>query len=631
MQANGYVVLGGWNSVGGTPTRFALARYTPLGALDSTFGNGGKVDSPVDGTITGLAIAGDGSLVVVGNNCKVARFTAAGALDPAFGAGGVVTPASCASANGIAIDGSGRLVIVANATTNDLSSRVVVIRLTPSGAPDLTFNSTGSATVATASGGFPRTSVFAKAVAIAPSGKIAALAGRSVSDGIPTSSILVARFNPDGTPDGTFGSGGFVSTNVSSSGTFLGPFDTANAIAVDANERLVVAGSATSGAGGPTQMLVIRYTSGGFLDSTFNGSGYAKRTIGTGQAGAYGVAIQEDGKIVAAGESTNGTRREFTVVRYLASGSSDSGFGTDGLSTIGFGGHADARAVVLGTLDLGGHILIAGSTDVPPPAFALVALEGDDPPRMYGVSTRMQVLTGEDVAIGGFIIGGTAPKKVLVRARGPSLGVAGALADPVLTLVPAAGGPITVNDDWQQDANAAALSAIGYNPSEPKEAALLRELAPGAYTAIVAGAGGTTGLAIVEIYEVDSPDAPLIGISTRGRVLIDDNVMIGGFIIEGDGPQTVVVRARGPSLGVSGALADPVLTLVPGFGGPNLTNDDWQTDAGAAALAASGYQPGHPKESALMLTLNPGPYTAIVSGAGGSTGVAIVEVYRIGP
>ena len=107
--------------------------------------------------------------------------------------------------------------------------------------------------------------------------------------------------------------------------------------------------------------------------------------------------------------------------------------------------------------------------------------------------------------------------------------------------------------------------------------------------------------------------------------------MIGGFIIEGDGPQTVVVRARGPSLGVIGALADPVLTLVPGFGGPILVNDDWQTDAAAGALAASGYQPGHPKESALMLTLNPGPYTAIVSGAGGAVGVAIVEVYKIGP
>src|SRR5205814_1017347 len=132
---------------------------------------------------------------------------------------------------------------------------------------------------------------------------------------------------------------------------------------------------------------------------------------------------------------------------------------------------------------------------------------------------------------------------------------------------------------------------------------------------------------IVEVYELDRPEIPTIGISTRGLVQTVDNVMIGGFIIQGTGPQTVVVRARGPSLGVAGALADPVLTVVPAAGGPTLMNDDWQTDANAAALLASGFAPGNPKEAALLLTLNPGAYTAIVSGAGGSTGVAIVEVY----
>jgi hypothetical protein len=253
-----------------------------------------------------------------------------------------------------------------------------------------------------------------------------------------------------------------------------------------------------------------------------------------------------------------------------------------------------------------------------------------DPPRMVGISTRVPVLTGDDVMIGGFIIGGTAPKTVVVRARGPSLGVAGSLADPVMTIVPAAGGPNLVNDDWQTDANASALQASGFQPGSSKESAILVSLNPGGYTAIVQGVGNTTGIAIVEVYEMDQPEIPLVGISTRGRVQSGDNVMIGGFIIEGDGPQTVVVRARGPSLGLAGALADPVLTLVPAAGGPNFVNDNWQSDANAGNLQRLNLQPGDPKESALLVTLNPGAYTAIVSGAGGSSGVALVEVYRAG-
>ena len=255
-----------------------------------------------------------------------------------------------------------------------------------------------------------------------------------------------------------------------------------------------------------------------------------------------------------------------------------------------------------------------------------------DPPRVSGISTRMQVLTGDDVMIGGFIIGGSAPKSVVVRARGPSLasqGVAGVLADTVLTLVPGA-GPVVVNDDWATAANAADLAASGFQPSDTRESAIMATLDPGAYTAIVSGAAGATGVAIVEIYEMDDPEVPIIGISTRGRVQTADNVMIGGFIIQGDAPQTVVVRARGPSLqaqGVAGALMDPVLTLVPASG-PATVNDDWQAAANAADLLASGFAPVDARESAILVTLNPGAYTAIVSGAGGTTGVAIVEVYK---
>jgi hypothetical protein len=248
-------------------------------------------------------------------------------------------------------------------------------------------------------------------------------------------------------------------------------------------------------------------------------------------------------------------------------------------------------------------------------------------PRLVGLSTRARVFTGDNVMIGGFIIGGATPKTVVIRARGPSLGVGDALANPTLTLVPASGAPTITNDDWQSAGNAAQLSASGFEPGDSRESAILATLDPGAYTAIVSGVGNTTGVALVEVFEMDHPEAPLTAISTRGFVQTGDNVMIGGFIIQGSSPRTVVVRARGPSLGVAGALQNPVLTLVPADGSPTTTNDDWQSAGNAAQLAASGFQPGDPRESAILVTLNPGAYTAVVSGVGGTMGIAIVEVY----
>ena len=254
-----------------------------------------------------------------------------------------------------------------------------------------------------------------------------------------------------------------------------------------------------------------------------------------------------------------------------------------------------------------------------------------NPARLANISTRMQVLTGNDVLIGGFIISGAAPKTVVVRARGPSLtaaGVPGAISDPVLDLY--SGQTIIArNDDWQMAGNAAQVQASGFAPSIAQESAILATLNPGPYTAIVTGYQGVTGVGIVEVFEVDRPDVPLINISTRGQVLTGNDVMIGGFIIQGDSPQTVVVRARGPSLaaaGITNFLANPVLQL---FSGATqiAANDNWQTDPNAAALSASGFAPSNPFEAAILITLNPGAYTAIVTGAGGTTGVGIIEVF----
>jgi hypothetical protein len=255
--------------------------------------------------------------------------------------------------------------------------------------------------------------------------------------------------------------------------------------------------------------------------------------------------------------------------------------------------------------------------------------------RLGGISTRMKVLTDNDVMIGGFIVGGSVPKTVVVRARGPSLlaaGIVAPLANPVLQLVRAADqAVIATNDDWELAANAVEIAASGLAPTDPLESAVLVTLAPGAYTAIVSGLGGLTGVGLIEVYEVDVPQAPLTGISTRGQVSGGNDVMIGGFVVQGTGPQTVVVRARGPSLaaaGIANALSNPKLTLVGGSTQSVLaTNDNWQNAPNAGDIAASGLAPGHSQESAILMTLQPGNYTAIVESAGNGTGVAIVEVW----
>ncbi len=290
-----------------------------------------------------------------------------------------------------------------------------------------------------------------------------------------------------------------------------------------------------------------------------------------------------------------------------------------------FTGWSDAGGACAGTgpcyVLLDGAKSVTATFDVPSAAT----------PRLVNLSTRMQVLAGDDVLIGGFIIQGGASKTVVVRARGPSLtaqGVPGALQNPVLQLF-SGQSVIASNDDWGTAANVAALNASGFAPGNALESAILVTLAPGAYTAIVTGAGGTTGVGLIEVFEVDLPGVPLANISTRGRVLTGNDVMIGGFIIQGNTPQTVVVRARGPSLtaqGVPGALANPMLQL---FSGATqiAVNDNWQSAANAAAIQASGFAPSDANEAAILITLAPGAYTAIVTGVGGATGVGIVEVF----
>jgi N-acetylneuraminic acid mutarotase len=254
---------------------------------------------------------------------------------------------------------------------------------------------------------------------------------------------------------------------------------------------------------------------------------------------------------------------------------------------------------------------------------------------LANISTRALVQTEDHVLIGGFVISGSDPKRVLLRAIGPTLAnfnVPNPLQDPVLSLhTPTM--EIASNDDWQGDPNASQIPA-NLAPTDFRESALLTTLQPGQYTAIVSGKGGTSGVGLVEVYDMDnSSSVRLSNLSTRGVVQAGDFVMIGGFISAGS-PGTsiqVLVRAIGPSLaqfGITDFLADPTLRLVNGEGVTIGSNDNWK-DTQQADIQATGKAPTDDRESAVILTLAPAPCTAIVSGSNGTPGVALVEVYAL--
>ncbi len=259
---------------------------------------------------------------------------------------------------------------------------------------------------------------------------------------------------------------------------------------------------------------------------------------------------------------------------------------------------------------------------------------------LLNISTRDSVLTSSQVLIAGFIITGTDPKQVLIRGIGPSLtGVGATLADPTLELHQG-NSTLATNDNWKVDANGggsqqAAIEATGAAPKNDSESALLATLNPGTYTAVLAGKNGGTGVGVVELYDLDqTANSQLANISTRGNVDTGDNVLIGGIIIGSGGSSNVIVRALGPSVtGVGVTLADPTLELRDSSGALIQSNDNWKvSDTGGsqqAAIEATTIPPANDAESALVQTLAPGNYTAIVRGKGSATGVALVEVYNL--
>jgi sugar lactone lactonase YvrE len=266
-----------------------------------------------------------------------------------------------------------------------------------------------------------------------------------------------------------------------------------------------------------------------------------------------------------------------------------------------------------------------------------------NPPVFANISTRLSVGIDTNVLIGGFIINGTQSKKVIVRAIGPSLtqfGVPGALADPILELHDNTGALIGTNDNWQTTQIGGVITAdqvneiqnSGLAPRDPAESVIIASLQPGGYTGIVRGKNNTTGVALVEGYDGNRmQNSKLANISTRGLVQTGSDVMIGGLIVQGNNPARMIVRAIGPSLtqfGIPNALPDPTLELHDGNGVLLASNDNWRSDQEAEILA-TGLAPANNLESAIVRTLPPSGYTAIVRDRNNLIGVGLVEAYQL--
>ena len=257
------------------------------------------------------------------------------------------------------------------------------------------------------------------------------------------------------------------------------------------------------------------------------------------------------------------------------------------------------------------------------------------PGKALNIATRVFVNTGERVSIAGLIITGDIAKKVLIRGIGPSLAASSVpdpLMNPTLTLFDSSGGPLQLNDDWMDSPDAPEIIASGLAPKDDRESAIVANLAPGQYTAALAGKDDTIGNGLIEVYDLASGTSSTLGnVSTRGFVGTGDNAMIGGIVIGSGENPIVVVRALGPTLGALGInepLLDPTIELFDQNGTVLDSNDDWR-DGQPQAVIATELAPDDDRESALVAFPAPGSYTAVVRGKNNTTGVALVEAYRI--
>ncbi len=247
--------------------------------------------------------------------------------------------------------------------------------------------------------------------------------------------------------------------------------------------------------------------------------------------------------------------------------------------------------------------------------------------------------TGDKVGIGGFIISGSATKRIIVRAMGPSMKangvpVPGRLQDPTLELHSNDGKIIQSNDDWR-DTQEQEIQQSGLAPADDRESAIIVTLPAGSYTAVVAGSDNSTGIGLIEVYDLEATNPDELGnLSVRADVQIGDNVLIDGLILSGGTPKRVLFRALGPSVKINGtpvpgALQDPTLELHDGNGTLLLSNDNWRDAPNSAEIQSTGLAPPDDHESAVLMTLTPGNYTTVVRGVNGTTGIGLAEAYKL--
>jgi sugar lactone lactonase YvrE len=549
-----------------------------------------------------VAIGSDGSVFVAdtGNN-TIRKVSPAGVVTTLAGSAGVFgssdgtgSAASFALPQGVAVDNAGTIYV------GD-SANHTIRKVTPAGVVTTFAGLAGSRGSSDGAGSSAR---FFNPIGVATdsSGNV------YVAD---NGNVTIRKITPAGvvsTLAGVIGNAG------SDDGTGSGArFAFPSGIATDSTGNIFVADTSNH--------TIRKITSAGVVTTIAGSVGAVGSADGTGSAarfdGPRGVATDGVGMLYVA-DTGNSTIRKITpagAVTTLAGLASNTG------SANGTGSNARFNIPYSIAASSAGRVCLADTLS------HTIRRGARQATLLANISTRVLVQPGDNVLIGGFIITGTQPKKVIVRARGPSLPLAGVLANPTLDLY-GPNGLIASNDNWQDAPNAQETITSNFAPTNSLESAIVASLPANnsSYTAIV---GGGTGVGLFEVYDLDgTADAKLANVSSRGFVLTGDDAMIAGFVITGPSAQKVIVRAIGPSLSVTGKLADPSLQLFDLNGNSLGFNDNWRTDQ-EAEIVASSIAPSNDLESAIVRTLPPGVYTAIVSGAGGTTGVALVEVYAL--
>ena len=285
-----------------------------------------------------------------------------------------------------------------------------------------------------------------------------------------------------------------------------------------------------------------------------------------------------------------------------------------------------------------------GAPPIGSPSTATVTIvDNDTAPTPTPAAVQLSNISGrafgevnQKVSICGFIIRGGTGKQVIVRGLGPSLKagntpISGRMQDPMIELYNSSGAVILMNDDWRSTQETT-IQQTGLAPTDNREAAIVTTLQPGAYTAILRAAGNSSGIGLVEVYELRFFDGEFANVSVRGNVLTGDNVLINGLILRGALPQRILFRALGPELrnqNITGELQDPMLEVYDENGVVRGSNDNWRDAPNASEIQASGIPPTDNRESAVLVSLSAGNYTAIVSGVNGTTGVGLAEAYKL--